>query len=117
MLKKINRLTKKKDIGALMKHGKPVYFLFLIIKYKQNSLPYPRFAIVVSTKVSKKATKRNLIKRRISEIVRLNLAKIAKGYDIVVIVSPKIINNLGKTATYEEIEKNLLGAFKKVKLI
>lgn len=117
MLKKINRLTKKKDIEALMKQGKAVYFLFFIIKYKPNGLAFSRFAVVVSAKVSKKATKRNLIKRRIREIIRYNLPNIAKGHDIAIIVSPKTINQAGKVATYQEIEFNIANGFKKAKLL
>lgn len=117
MLKKINRLTKKKDIEVLMKQGKAVYFLFFIVKFRPNGLLLPRLTVVVSTKVSKKATKRNLIKRRIREIVRLNLSKVAQGYDIAIIVSPKIINNHGQVATYQEIENNLAHAFNSAHLI
>jgi ribonuclease P protein component len=117
MLKKINRVTKGKDVEALMKKGKTVYFLLFIIKYKQNLLPFSRFVVVVSTKVSKKAAKRNLVKRRIREIIRHNLPKLVKGFDVAIIVSPKIINELGKVANYQEIEEALISAFKKIKLV
>jgi len=117
MFKKINRLTKKKDIEALMKQGKAVYFLLFIIKYRPNNLNLSRFAVIVSSRVSKKAVKRNLAKRRIREVIRLNLPKIEKGFDIAIIVSPKIIDQTGRVAKYKELEKTLLSAFKKAQLI
>ncbi len=117
MLKKINRLRLKKDIEALMKQGQAVYFLFFLVKFKKNGLPESRYTVITSGKVHKRAVKRNLAKRRIREIIRLNQNKLAKGYDVAIIVSPKIINKLGKVAVYQEIEKELISAFKKAGLL
>jgi ribonuclease P protein component len=117
MLKKINRLRLKKDIETLMKQGQAVYFLFFLLKFKKNGLEQSRFTVITSSKVHKRATKRNLAKRRIREIIRLNQNKIAKGFDVAVIVSPKIIDKLGKVAKYQEIEKELISALKKARLL
>lgn len=117
MLKKINRLRLKKDIETLMKQGQAVYFLFFLVKYRKNGLAGSRYAVITSSKVHKRAVKRNLAKRRIREIIRLNQNKLAKGYDVAVIVSPKIINKLGQVAKYAEIENELAGAFKKAGLL
>ncbi|RJR30985.1 ribonuclease P protein component, partial [Candidatus Parcubacteria bacterium] len=72
---------------------------------------YNRFAVVVSAKISKKATVRNKIRRRIYEILRINLTRMENGYDMIVIVSPDIIKN------YKEIERVLLGILKKIKFL
>ena len=117
MLKKNLRLTKKKDFEAVASQGQAYYSPVLMLKSLKNKLAYSRLGFVVSNKVSKKASSRNLIKRRIREIIRLNLSKIKKGYDIVIIVSPKIIDQQGKVLKYQEIEKYLMTVLKKAKLI
>ncbi len=114
MLKKYLRLSKKKEFDLVFKKGKSTYSPFLLLKYADNGLPLSRFGIIVSNKVSKKATKRNLIKRRLREIIRLNQPKIKKGFDFVIIVSPKIINEKGKVLKSQEIEDGLLSLFKKM---
>lgn len=117
MLRKPLRLTKKNDFEAIASQGKAYYCPILMLKSLKNKFKYNRFGFIVSNKVSKKAAQRNLIKRRIREIIRLNLSEIKKGYDIVIIVSPKIINSQGKVLKYQEIEKYLMTILKKAKLI
>lgn len=51
----------------------------------------PRFAFIISTKISKKAVVRNRIKRIISETLRLNVDKIRNGLDVVFLIKPLII--------------------------
>jgi len=76
-----------------------------------------RFGLIVSNKVSKKATQRNLIRRRISEFIRLNLKSIKSGYDFVIILSPKIIKSQGKILDYQKISELLRLTLTKAKLI
>jgi ribonuclease P protein component len=97
--------------------GQSVFSPILLIKFVKNDLAFSRFGFIVSNKVSKKATKRNLVKRRINEIIRLNFKKIKIGFDIVIIVSPKIINQQGKPLAAQEINRFLNVAFQKAKLI
>lgn len=117
MLKKELRLTKNKEFEAVLKKGKSVYSSVLLIKFIKNNLNYSRFGLIVSNKVSKKASQRNLIKRRIREIIRLSINKIKKGFDLVIIVSPKIINEKGKPLDYTETEKILIKALIKGKVL
>jgi len=112
MLAKPYRLTKEKDFQKIFKSGKSLFSTILRLKVLPNSLSLSRFAIVVSGKVSKKAIIRNRLKRQISEVIRLNLNSIKKGYDIVVIVKPDMI---GKS--YEEIEKTVKISLAKLGLI
>ena len=115
MLKKINRLSKTKDIAAVMKQGRAYYSPILMLKLLPNNLAYSRFAVIVSGKVSKLAVKRNLIKRRIREIIRLFPLKSQAGFDLAILASPKIIVK-NKAAEYKEIERALLDVFKKAGL-
>lgn len=63
-------------------------------------------------KISKKAVIRNKVKRRLSEIVRLNFGRIKKGFDVVIIPAPGITQK-----TYQEIEKTLIEIIRKAGLI
>lgn len=112
MLPKENRLTKTRDFDNVFKKGRFFGTKFLSFKYATNSFPDTRVGFVVSTKVSKSAVKRNRLKRRMREVIRLNLAKIESGYDISIISKPGAAE-----MEYGEIERDLLFALGKIGLI
>jgi len=85
MLAKKNRLNKKKDFGQVLKEGKSLKEKFLILKIGKNKTGQIRFGFIVSQKVSKKATIRNKVRRKISELVKLRIKKIKKGVDAILI--------------------------------
>ena len=62
---------------------------------KENALLFTRFAFVVSTRVDKRATARNRMKRLLSEAIRLHMGKIQPGWDVVVIVNDKRMLDAG----------------------
>ena len=113
MLNKLHRLNKTKEIELVMKKGRAYYAPSLMMKILANNLGLTRFTVIVSNKVSKKATQRNLIKRRLREIIRLDLSKLDIGADAIILASPKIIDSRGKTKKYSEIETEVRGVFKK----
>lgn len=78
----------------------------------KNNLTEKRFAFIVSRKISKKATLRNKIKRRLREMVKLKLETIEEGIDVVLIALP----GLEKKDFYQtkEIVNKL---FKKAKIL
>jgi len=88
MLPKSNRLQKKKDIGQVFKKGRALKEDFLVLKTLQNNLDKTRFAFIVSLKVSKKAVLRNKLRRKLSELVRLNMERIKTGSDNLLIAMP-----------------------------
>lgn len=112
MLSIKNRLQKEKDIKNVLKNGKSSFSKHLGVKYIQNDLDSSRFAFIISLKISKKAVKRNRLKRQLREIIRLDLKKIKKGIDIIILTRPGILD-LG----YNDLKKELLSVFKKSKLI
>jgi len=110
MLKKENRLKKKKDFEKVFKEGKSFKNNFLIVKINENNLNFPRFGFVVSKKVSNKSVERNKIKRRLREIVKKKSKKIkGKGIDGIFIALPSI-----KGKNFKEIGKVVENLFKKV---
>jgi len=111
MLIKINRLKKEKDFKKIYKFGKKARGNFFMLKYSQTKLPYSRFGFVIPANAVKKAVKRNLLKRRISEIFRLNLEKIKTGYDIVILLFKSPDQD-----EYQFLEKEVLNLVKKTEI-
>ncbi len=64
--------------------------LFTMRMYFPDGAATARFAIVVSTKVSKNATRRNRIRRMIREWLRMRLPTIRSG-DYLIQVQPRIM--------------------------
>lgn len=112
MLPKINRLNKKKDFEDVFKKGKGYKEEFLVLKIlKKNSFNPPRFGFIVSQKVSKRATVRNKIKRRLRALVGQRLLKFKKGINAIIITLPGI-----EKKNFQEMEEVLEKMFKKAKL-
>jgi ribonuclease P protein component len=110
MLAKKYRLTKDKDIQNVLKKGKIFYHPFFNLKILKNNLQNPRFCIVISTKISKKAVVRNKVKRQLRAIIYKNLAKISQNYDLVILTKPAVT-----ITQFEELEKALVSLLSKVK--
>lgn len=112
MLSRKYKLKKDNDFKKVFKQGKNYQSDFIKIKVLKNDLEFSRFGLIVGLKISKKATQRNRIKRRLEEIVRLKLKQIKSGFDIVVLVNQEITEK-----NYQAIEKTLISLFKKANLI
>jgi ribonuclease P protein component len=78
MLKKVNRLAKDKDIQITFTRGRAFFNHFFTIKFL-SSQTENKFAVVVSTKVFKKANQRNRLKRLIRECLRKRMLELKKG--------------------------------------
>ena len=107
MFKKDERLSKQKDINRVFAQGKKVFSRSLILFFLKNDLKTRRATVIVSSKVSKKATERNLYKRRIREVVK-NLESI--GFDMVIVALKEI-----KNQDFIGIKKDLENAVGKIK--
>ncbi len=112
MLQKENRLKKMKDFEILFKEGRYFNIDFLTLKvWKIDPEKYPKrnytkddlkIAFTVGLKVSKSAVKRNRVRRKMREVVRLLIkdGKIKKGFMAVLVAKPEILEK-----DYTEIEK------------
>jgi ribonuclease P protein component len=109
MLCKKNRLKRKSDFENILKNGRSARADFLSIKFIGNKLPDSRFGFIVSKKVSNKATRRNLIKRRLRNSVRLKIGAIKTGFDVIFLAAPEIKNKKYKEID-EAIGKTLISA-------
>jgi len=84
-------LKRKKDFQRAIQRGRKIEKDFLVLKFFKNSLKTTRISFVVSQKVSKKASSRNKIKRRLREIIKINLPDLKPGYDLIFFTKKGII--------------------------
>lgn len=103
-----------KDFEILFKEGRFVAGKFLGAKvWKIEPDKYPKkayssedllFGFVVSVKVSKSAVKRNQVKRKMREVVRLLLkdGRLGRGFMVALVANPGILEQ-----NYAEISKDI----------
>lgn len=87
MLQQCNRFHGHGSLKFVYKNGQAVRSSIATAKYVKN--PYrshSRFAVVVSKKVLKSAVRRNRIRRRVYEIIRLELLYLKNDQDVVIII-------------------------------
>lgn len=104
MLPRNRRVSLEADIVRVLRRGRMVGTDSLTLRY----LPAPgimsRFGFLVSKKVSNKANKRNLVKRRLRGAVNLHLKQIKSGCDFLFLAKPAILSK-----DYASLEKEVLG--------
>jgi ribonuclease P protein component len=89
MLPKIHRIPSS-DLRSVIRYGTRVINKELDVKRVHTACDVFRCAIIVPTRVDKRATKRNRIRRLISESVRHILPTLAKGHDVVIRVNHRL---------------------------
>lgn len=102
MLRAPHRLREKKRIAFVMRKGVSFFSKTMMIKAMQGQTPEFRACVVISTKVSKRAVDRNLLRRRITEWLRVHIALLRPGVDVVITVRPELLG-----ASYAQIESEL----------
>lgn len=70
MLEKSLRLKLDADFSRVYRKGLRRHSRNFVVTQSDNTLMHPRFAVVVPKTVSKKATVRNLIRRRVHEVLK-----------------------------------------------
>ncbi|MDP3985400.1 MAG: ribonuclease P protein component [bacterium] len=111
MMSREHRLSSRTEFDRIWKRGRVVYGSFLALRFLENNVKTPRFGIVVSLKVSKRATKRNLLRRRIREALRTQFLPNIKNYDIVIMTKAEAL-----TKSYKEIKEELERLLHRAKL-
>lgn len=87
MLMQRNRFHGHGSLRFLYKNGRAIRSSLITIKYIENPRrKHNRFTVVVGKKVIKSAVRRNRVRRRIYEIVRLELPTLKSGYDVALMV-------------------------------
>jgi len=111
MLVRKQRLTQDRDFKLVLRRGRAFFSPAFRLKCLANQLPLSRFGLIVSSKISKKATVRNRLKRQIRAIIRLDLKKIKPGYDLVISVKQPALK-----FTYQQLAEELVRGLKQLKL-
>lgn len=109
MLQKERRLRRREEIMPVLRGGKPIPLEIGMARLKANQQGYSRACVIVSNAVSKKATVRNTIKRRIREALRKEILPYLHGFDIIIIAKAQAVN-----APYSTIVLALTKILKKI---
>lgn len=112
MLKKIYRVNKNWEYQNIYRKGRHLSSQFFGINFLPNKFDFPRFGVVVSKKIAKKAVDRNLLKRQVREIVTELAKKHRANYDVIITVRSKALGT-----SYAVLKKELEESFKKINLI
>jgi ribonuclease P protein component len=112
MLPRQNRLVRKPDFEKVKEKGDKFQSSLFGLLVFPNEEEFSRFGFVISTKISKRAVKRNRVKRLLRERVRLLLPKIKPGFDIVFLGKKALLE-----VDYPEIDKEIRRLFKKARLL
>lgn len=103
MLAQIYSLKGESKINNILKKGKKRqsenFGVFYVTKGSED---VPKFAFVISKKISKLAVNRNRVKRAMSEAIRRNISKIPRGVDFVFLAKKSIVDK-----STEEIMKEV----------
>jgi ribonuclease P protein component len=115
-LKKDERLCSRKALDSLFLDGKSSFLFPFKIQWKITNIPQPypvKVAFSVPKKRFKRATKRNLLKRRMREAYRLNKNQL---YDILknkeIFIHLLFVYVSSEVMTYHELEPKMHGAIK-----
>ena len=111
LLKKKYSLKKNEDIQAVLKKGTFFKSKHLIVYIKKNNTDKNYIACLAGKKLGK-APIRNLVKRKIRLAIATYWEQMSKGYNIVIIGRPLVINQKS-----EIIEKDLEILLKRHKII
>ena len=101
MLSKKYRFHSRGGVRYVYKNGKTLRCPKMSLVFMPNIKGFTRVAVVVSKKVEKSAVGRNRIRRRIYEIIRLNLDSLPRKVDYIFVVFNKDVMNM----KYNELEK------------
>ena len=105
MLSKKYRFHSRGGVRYVYKKGKTSRCPKMSWVFLPNSKGFTRVAVVVSKKVEKSAVGRNRIRRRIYEIIRLNMEYLPKKTDYIFVVFNKDVMKMD----YSELEKIVVG--------
>lgn len=79
------RIKKRSEFCLIQERGSKLFSKHFVIAYVSSAYQHSRIGITVSAKVDKRAVWRNLLKRRVREVFRLNSYRLKENFDIVVI--------------------------------
>ena len=106
-----HRLRHRREIEVVRKQGKAERHRLGVLVFRPNSLPHSRFCFSASKRTGN-AVQRNRAKRLFREAIRLNLKRIAPGWDCVLITRAATA-----TASFEVVEDAVLTLCNRARLL
>jgi len=106
MIPQRNRLEKSR-VEYILKKGTRKSGKLFNLKYLNSPTQQSRFCVIVSLKVTPKATLRNRLRRQIYEIIRTSEFKPKTPQDIILITKPDITS-----LSFEELNKVIIEVLK-----
>lgn len=112
MITKLNRFHGRNALNTVYRQGRTARIEYASLRYIKSRRSDYRLAVVVSRKVSKSAVKRNRIRRRIYEIVRLYRKDLPRPlpYDLVI----SVFDDRAATLEAEDLAAAITGMLKKI---
>jgi len=111
MIPKENRIRKNEDFARLFKKGQIFHSKGISAKVGRNKFGLVRLGFVISTKVHKRAVRRNKIRRRLRSIFGKRLEQLKPGLDIAILTRKDVLD-----MTFKELEKSADHLIEKAKL-
>lgn len=116
MLPKKYRLHREDNVPYIIKEGTAFQTPTILFKLLPNTEKNSRFSVIVSKKVAPPGIKRNTLRRRIYEAIRINLGEEILDkkekkphFDIVILPSKKTLGT-----SYKEIEETVIKFLKHI---
>ncbi len=108
MLPKVHRLRRMRDFALLSQRGRVVYGRYFTLRVRPSKEP-TKIGFVVTTKLFKRANKRNRIKRRMREAIRLIESSWPEKMDLLFIAKPEVL-----FVEFEALKEALIHSFGKI---
>ena len=105
MLSKKYRFHSRGGVRYVYQKGKTIRASKMSLVFTPNNKGFTRMAVVVSKKIEKSAVGRNRIRRRIYEVLRLNIDSIPKKTDYIFVVYSKDVMKMEFMELTKMIEK------------
>lgn len=93
-----HRVRRRDDFARIRREGQRLAHPLLRLQWLPNALPVTRFGFIVGKRVALRAHERNLVRRRLRELTRAELAHVSTGYDVLMTAQP-----VARGATYQEL--------------
>ncbi len=105
------RLKKKSEFRTIFEAGKSFPSKYTVLIVLKDSSGKKKFGFIASKKVGN-SVERNRARRLMREVFRLHIAEINQDIQIICIARPSI-----KGASYSDVEKSILQALRKSRLL
>jgi ribonuclease P protein component len=113
MLNSKNRIKKDREFSRIFRKSEKAFANNLTFRTAPKNGGVVRFGFVISNKIDKRATRRNMLRRKIRAMAREIIPLITSRNDIVVIVN----KNYPYPYDFEVIKNDFIAGLKRLRLI